>query len=281
MSGWEKVSEAACFSGQQCVFQHRSETVGTDMRTSVFLPPQAEHGPRPVLWFLSGLTCTEENVTVKAGFQRRAAERGLIVVAPDTSPRGANIDGEDEAWDFGTGAGFYVDATREPWSKHYRMYSYITDELQTLVTKELPVRADAQGITGHSMGGHGALVLALRNPDRYRSVSAFAPIVHPSAVPWGKKAFGGYLGDDQKAWRAYDAVALVEDGKFCEPILIDQGGADDFKQDQLRPELLEKACRDAGQPLKLNVREGYDHSYFFVSSFIAQHIDHHADALGA
>jgi len=281
MSAWEQISEAACFDGRQCTFQHRSETTGTDMRVSVFLPPQVEKGPRPVLWYLSGLTCTEENVTVKSGFQRRAAERGLVVIAPDTSPRGADIAGEDESWDFGSGAGFYVDATREPWAKNYRMYSYLTEELQALVTSELPVRDDAQGVTGHSMGGHGALVLALRNPDRYRSVSAFAPIVHPSAVPWGKKAFTGYLGDDEKAWRPYDAVALLEDGNVCEPILIDQGGADDFLKEQLKPKLLEKACRDAGQPLTLNVREGYDHSYFFVSSFIAQHIDHHADALGA
>lgn len=278
---WEQVSEARCFDGSQRTYKHRSDVTGTDMRVSVFVPPQADKGPRPVLWYLSGLTCTEENVTVKAGIQRRAAKRGVIVVAPDTSPRGAGIDGEDEDWDFGTGAGFYVDATREPWAKNYRMYSYVTEELQALVTKELPVKDDAQGVTGHSMGGHGALVLALRHPERYRSVSAFAPIVHPSAVPWGKKAFTGYLGDDEKAWRAYDAVALLEDGAHCEPILVDQGDADGFLEEQLQPHRLERVCAAKGQPLTLNLREGYDHSYFFVSTFIASHLDHHADALGA
>lgn len=273
-------SESRCFGGWQRFYEHASDVTKTPMRFAVYLPPRAEHEKCPVLWYLSGLTCTEENVITKSGLQRRAAERGLIVVAPDTSPRGANIEGEDADWDFGTGAGFYVDATREPWAKHYRMWSYVTEELPALVAEHLPIAPDAQGITGHSMGGHGALVCALRRPERYRSVSAFAPITNPSEVPWGEKAFSGYLGEDRDAWAAYDAVRLLDAGKrAASEILVDQGAADGFLEGQLKPERLREACARNGQPLTLRVQEGYDHSYYFVATFIDDHIDWHADRL--
>ena len=239
----EQISETRCFGGRQRTYQHASKTVGTPMRLSVYLPPQAEKGACPVLWYLSGLTCTEENVTVKSGIQRRAAARGLIVIAPDTSPRGAGIAGEDERWDLGTGAGFYVDATQEPWSKNYRMFSYVTEELQQLVCRQLPVRTDAQGICGHSMGGHGALVLGLRLPERYRSISALAPIANPSETPWGQQAFNTYLGEDRGAWANYDALHLVEAGARSGKILVDQGAADPFLKEELDPERLAKACK--------------------------------------
>lgn len=277
----EKVSENRCFGGAQAVYQHESAETGTPMRFSVFTPPQAETEQRPVLWWLSGLTCSEENFTVKAGAQRYAAEHGLIVIAPDTSPRGAGIKGEDDSYDFGSGAGFYVDATQEPWDKNYRMYSYITDELQELVLDEFRADPCRQGICGHSMGGHGALTLALNNPDIYKSVSAFAPICAPRQCPWGQKALRGYLGDVTEVWDNHDAVALIKAGnKVNGTILVDQGSADEFLTEQLKPELLEQACEQHGQPLELRFQEGYDHSYYFIASFIGEHIHFHAQALG-
>ncbi|RMF98785.1 MAG: S-formylglutathione hydrolase, partial [Gammaproteobacteria bacterium] len=250
-----------------------------DMQFTVFVPPETRRAP--LLWWLSGLTCTPENFTVKAGAYRQAAARGLAVVAPDTSPRGPQVP-DSERYDLGQGAGFYVDATVEPWSRHYRMYSYISDELNELVCREFPVDAGAQGISGHSMGGHGALVLGLRNPRRYRSLSAFAPIVAPSRVPWGQQAFGAYLGEDRDAWARYDATELMQaagDRSAAAPILVDQGEADEFLTEQLRPGLFAAACDRVGQPLELRYQPGYDHSYFFVSTFIAEHIDHHARLL--
>ena len=266
----------------QGTYAHAAETTGCTMRFSLYRPPQADQGPVPVLWWLSGLTCTEENFTIKAGAQRYAAEHGLTIVAPDTSPRGLKIPGEDESYDFGDGAGFYVDATRAPWAKNYRMYSYVTQELPELVFGHFPARREAQGIFGHSMGGHGALVIALRNPGIYRSVSAFAPIVAPSRVPWGIKAFAGYLGDDRETWKRHDATALVKSGaRINGTILIDQGTKDQFLKTQLRPELFAEACRLAGQLLELRMREGYDHSYYFIATFIGEHVAHHAKALSA
>jgi S-formylglutathione hydrolase len=280
MSGLELVSQAKSFGGWQRTYKHSSDITGTSMRFSIYLPPQAERHPCPVLWFLSGLTCTEENATVKSGFQRRAAEHGLIVVVPDTSPRGAAIPGEDDATDFGTGAGFYVDATEAPWSKNYRMYSYVAEELPALIAKQFPnARPEHQGIMGHSMGGHGALVVGLRQPERIHSISAFAPICSPSTAPWGQKAFAGYLGAERTAWNAYDAVQLLAAGRRANEILVDQGLADPFLETQLQPERLRAACASAGQPLRLHLREGYDHSYFFIASFIDEHIDWHAGRL--
>ncbi len=273
---WTPSSEVRCFGGRQLSFEHESEATGTPMKLSVFVPPQA--GPRPVVWYLSGLTCTDQNVTTKAGLQRVAAERGLIVVAPDTSPRGAGIPGEDDDWDLGTGAGFYVDATKSPWAANYNMYRYITEELPSALLPAVGGDAGAQGIMGHSMGGHGALVLALRNPDRYRSVSAFAPICAPSQVPWGHKAFGAYL-ETEDEWPAYDATTLIASGKRCSEILVDQGTADGFLENQLKPELLRDACERAGQPLRLRMQPGYDHSYYFIATFMADHLNFHADQL--
>jgi S-formylglutathione hydrolase len=246
------------------------------MKFAVYRPPQAASGKVPVLTYLAGLTCTEETFVIKAGAQRVAAALGLMLVAPDTSPRGVGIPGEDADWDFGTGAGFYVDATEAPWSARYRMYSYVTRELPALVAAHFPARADRQGIFGHSMGGHGALVCALRNPTLYRSVSAFAPIAAPTQCPWGVKAFAGYLGADRVPWKAYDASVLARGRKFPGPILIDQGLADPFLATQLKPELFEEACAAAGQALTLRRHPGYDHSYFFIASFIEDHLRHHA-----
>jgi S-formylglutathione hydrolase len=247
----------------------------------VFTPPQAQHEPRPVVFWLSGLTCTEENFTVKAGAQRVAAELGLVIVAPDTSPRGDDVPDDAESYDFGKGAGFYLDATRQPWSKNYKMYSYITGELPALIFKHFPARADRQGIMGHSMGGHGALTIALKNQGTYASVSAFSPIVAPMQVPWGEKAFSRYLGDDKAAWADYDATSLIRSGKrFDGTILIDQGEADNSLDGQLKPELFAEACADVGQALKLRMQPGYDHSYFFIATFIEDHLRHHAAALG-
>ncbi len=278
----ETISENRCFGGVQGVYRHDSTETGTPMRFSVYRPPAASAGPVPVLWYLSGLTCTEENFTVKAGAQRYAAEHGLMLVAPDTSPRGAGIDGEDDAYDFGSGAGFYVDATEAPWSKHYRMYSYVTGELPALVFEHFPGDAARQGITGHSMGGHGALTLALKNPDTYRSVSAFAPICAPSRCPWGEKALGGYLGTDRDAWQAHDANALVAGGaRVPGTILVDQGEADDFLERELNPALFASTCQAAGQALNLRMQPGYDHSYYFIASFIGDHVAFHAEALHA
>ena len=277
----ETVSEARMFGGVQGVYRHESAATGCEMEFAVFKPPQLQDGPVPVLTYLSGLTCSWENVTVKAGAQRHAAREGILLVAPDTSPRGFDFPGEHESYDFGSGAGFYVDATEEPWSKNYRMYSYVTEELPELVAAHFPIEPAAQGIFGHSMGGHGALVAALRNPQRYRSVSAFAPIVAPSQCPWGEKALGRYLGPDRAAWSRYDATELIGKSGWPSEILIDQGTADDFLAEQLKPELFRKACESAGVALSLRYREGYDHSYYFIATFMEDHIAHHARLLKA
>ena len=276
----EVVSEARSHGGRQLVVRHASAATGTDMTFSIFLPPQAERGAVPLVWYLSGLTCTHANVTDKGEYRAACAELGLAFVAPDTSPRGDGVpDDPDAAWDFGLGAGFYVDATEEPWARHYRMWSYVTEELPSLVAAEFPVDMDRQAITGHSMGGHGALTVALRHPDRFRSVSAFAPIVAPPRVPWGEKAFSGYLGSDRSAWRAHDAVALIEDGARLPELLVDVGDADPFLERELKPELLERACADAGIALTLRRQPGYDHSYYFISSFMADHLHWHSERL--
>ncbi len=279
----ELISQHRCFGGTQRYYRHESAQIGLPMRFSVFVPPQADDGPVPVLFYLAGLTCTEETFMIKAGAQRLAAELGVMLVAPDTSPRGANVAGEEESWDLGTGAGFYVDATTSAWRDHYRMYSYITQELYDIVTGgTLPGDALRTGIFGHSMGGHGALVLALRNPDKFRSVSAFAPIAAPSRCPWGKKAFGAYLGDNAEAWAEYDASEIVRGlaNPFPAGILIDQGEADQFLAEQLYPEVFEAACAAAGQPLTLRRQAGYDHGYYFISTFIEDHIRFHVERLG-
>jgi S-formylglutathione hydrolase len=276
----EQILARRCFGGTQAVYRHASRATGTEMEVAVYLPPAAEKGPCPVVTWLSGLTCTWANATEKAGFQRVAAERGLIIVCPDTSPRGTDLPGEHDAYDFGSGAGFYLDATRPPWSNHYRMETYVIDELPALVAQAAPVDPDRQGIFGHSMGGHGALTLAFRHPGRFRSLSAFAPIVAPSQVPWGQKAFRSYLGDDPAAWTAHDACALAAITTWRSPILIDQGLADDFLEEQLRPELFETACAAAGIPLTLRRHTGYDHSYYFMATFMEDHLTHHARLLG-
>jgi S-formylglutathione hydrolase len=277
----EIVAGHRCYGGLQAVYKHRSASTDTEMAFSIYLPPAAETGKRcPVLWWLSGLTCTWENATTKAGFQAPAAAHGMIVVCPDTSPRGLNLPGEHDSYDLGSGAGFYVDATVEPWSRHYRMASYVTDELQRLICANFPVDAQRQSIAGHSMGGHGALTLALKHPDRYRAVSAFAPICAPMRCPWGEKAFSAYLGENRDHWRAYDATALIEDGHRVPEILVDQGLGDNFLAEQLKPELLEQACRAAGIPLELRRHADYDHSYYFMQSFMADHIAWHAQRLG-
>ena len=273
----ERVSSQACFGGRQETWQHESSVLGVSMRLGVFVPPQAAEGPCPVLWFLSGLTCTHENVVTKGGFQRHCAEHGIVFVAPDTSPRGDAV-ADDPAYDLGQGAGFYVDATEAPWAPHYRMHTYVTEELPALLAAHAPV-TDHHGITGHSMGGHGALVLGLRHPERYRSVSAFAPIVAPSQVPWGEKAFSAYLGPNRSRWEAYDACELVGSGPGRQPLLVDQGLADGFLAEQLQPERLRGACEAAGHPLNLRLHDGYDHSYFFVSTFAGDHVAHHARQL--
>lgn len=275
----ETVSEARCFGGIQRTIRHDSRETGTPMNVSIFLPPAAANGRVPVLYFLSGLTCTEENFTVKAGAQRWAAEAGLALVAPDTSPRGLDLPGEHDDWDFGSGAGFYVDATESPWKDHYRMYSYVTEELPELVASSQPIDVDRASITGHSMGGHGALVIGLREPGRYASISAFAPIVSPTRCPWGEKAFSRYLGEDRRSWEAWDATLLVARRPHPSPILIDQGTADGFLAEQLKPELFEAACAEAGQALTLRRQDGYDHSYFFIATFVGEHVAHAARAL--
>ena len=275
----ETISTARCFGGTQGSYRFDSAATGTPMRFAVFVPPQP--GPRPVLWFLAGLTCTEDNFTQKAGAQRVAAALGLILVAPDTSPRGEGVaDDPAGAYDFGLGAGFYLDAIQAPFAPNYRMYSHIVDELPGIIAANFPADMGAQGISGHSMGGHGALTLGLKNPGRYRSVSAFAPIVAPSQVPWGRKALAGYLGPDEATWRAHDAVALIEDGARLPELLVEQGGADPWLAEQLRPELLEAACAKAGIPLTVRRQPGYEHGYFFVQSFIEDHLRWHAERLG-
>ena len=271
------VAQHRCFGGVQGVYEHEAQETGCRMRFAVFVPPHAAGHRCPTLYWLSGLTCTEENFVVKAGAQRVAAELGLALVVPDTSPRGLGLPGEGDAVDFGLGAGFYLDATRPPWSSGYRMATYVTRELPALVESAFPVDAARVGIFGHSMGGHGALTLALKHPEQYRTVSAFAPIAAPMRAPWGRKALAGYLGDDERAWREHDATALVRSrGWRGLPILVDQGSADPFLESQLKPDLLVEACRDAGVALELNLRDGYDHSYFFVATFIADHLRHHA-----
>ena len=274
----ETISVNRSHGGVQGVYSHASDATGTDMTFSVFVPDHSPGEKLPVLWFLSGLTCTHANVTEKGEYRAACAEHGLIFVAPDTSPRGAGVP-DDDGYDFGQGAGFYLDATQAPWATHFRMRRYIEDELPALVAAEFPIDAGRQAITGHLMGGHGALTVALRNPARFRSVSAFAPIVAPGQVPWGEKALSGYLGGDRDEWRAYDACALIEDGARVPEILVDQGDADQFLADQLRPDLLAAACARAGIDLTLRMQPGYDHSYYFISTFMADHVAWHAERL--
>lgn len=273
------LSEHACFGGVQGYYQHESVETGTPMKFGVFVPEQARRAPVPVLFYLAGLTCNEETFAIKAGAQRHAAEHGLMLVSADTSPRHTGIDGADAAWDFGTAAGFYLDATEAPWNRHWRMASYVTRELRALVLQHFPARDDRVGLFGHSMGGHGALTLALNNPGLYQSVSAFAPIAAPMQCPWGLKALRGYLGNDPKAWARHDATELVKAGARLPPLLIDQGLADTFLAEQLHPELFEAACLAAGQPLTLRRHAGYDHGYYFIATFMADHIAHHARRL--
>ena len=273
-----RIEHHASFGGRQEVWQHASRSTGTDMKLSVYLPPAALAGEKcPVLYWLSGLTCTEQNFITKAGAQQFAAQHGLIVVAPDTSPRGEGV-ANDAAYDLGQGAGFYLNATEEPWAPHFRMEDYVVDELPALIEQHFPA-SSARGIFGHSMGGHGALTLALRHPGKYRSVSAFSPIVAPSQVPWGQKALKAYLGDDLAAWQAHDAVALIASVTERLPLLVDQGDADEFLAEHLKPELLQAACDKAGHPLTLRMQPGYDHSYYFIASFMGDHVTHHAKAL--
>ena len=273
------ISSARSHGGIQSVHSHASQQCGCDMTFAVFVPPQASQGPCPVLWYLSGLTCTHANVMEKGEYRRLASELGMIVVCPDTSPRGAHVPDDKDDWQFGSGAGFYVDATEAPYAANYRMYSYVVDELPGIVAANFPADMARQSIFGHSMGGHGALTIALRNPGRYRSCSAFAPITHPSTAAWSMKAFEAYLGADEAQWRRYDACALIEDGHRFPEFLVDQGTADGFLEDGLRPRLLEEACRKAGIPLRLRMQAGYDHSYFFISTFMEDHLRWHAERL--
>jgi S-formylglutathione hydrolase len=276
----EVVSEQRCFGGTQGFYRHDSKACGGPMNFGVYAPPQAAHEKVPVVLYLAGLTCTQETFPIKAGAQRVATELGLMLLAPDTSPRDTGFEGATGDWEFGEGAGFYLDATQSPWSSRFRMETYVVEELPALIATRFPADFDRCGIMGHSMGGHGALTLALRHPDRYRSVSAFAPIVAPGQVPWGLKAFPRYLGDVRQAWKAHDAFELVRSGRrFDGTILIDQGDADQFLCGQLRPELFVDACRAAGQPLQFRLQPGYDHSYWFIQSFIEDHLRHHAQAL--
>jgi len=275
----ETRSEHACFGGVQGFYTHNSRETGTKMNFAVFQPPQARQGAVPVLYYLAGLTCTEETFMIKAGAQRLAAELGLMLVTCDTSPRGLELPGDREHWDFGVGAGFYIDATQAPWAAHYRMGAYVNEELPELIEAHFPARRDTRGIFGHSMGGHGALVTALRNPQRWQSVSAFAPISNPVAVPWGQKAFGHYLGSDQQSWKAWDASELMRANAYPGEILVDQGEADAFLERELHPQALEAAAAASGQALRLRRHAGYDHSYWFIQSFIADHLQHHAAIL--
>ena len=276
----ENVSENRSHGGTQGVYSHASKATGTDMTFSVFVPEHEEGARLPVLWYLSGLTCTHANVTEKGEYRAACAKAGIIFIAPDTSPRGEGV-ADDDAYDMGQGAGFYVDATQQPWTPHFTMRSYIEDELPALIAEHFPVDMARQGITGHSMGGHGALTIGLRNADRFASISAFSPIVAPASVPWGEKALSGYLGEDRAAWRAYDACALIEDGARADALLVEQGTADQFLAEQLKPGLLAEACGKANIPLTLNMRDGYDHSYYFISSFLADHVAWHAARLKA
>ncbi|MEM8720547.1 MAG: S-formylglutathione hydrolase [Cyanobacteria bacterium P01_G01_bin.39] len=276
----ELKSEYRCFNGTVGYYSHSSSSCNCEMNFAVYLPPQAKSHSVPILYYLSGLTCTEENFTIKAGAQQYAAEYGIMLVAPDTSPRNTGIPGENDTWDLGSGAGFYVDATAQPWQKHYQMYSYITQELPAVIRENFSVRADKQSIMGHSMGGHGALICALKNPQQYLSVSALAPIAAPMQCPWGDKLFTAYLGDDRQLWAEYDASELIKQTQLSSTILIDQGTGDQFyQQQQLLPEKFQSACEQVGQKLNLRWQEGYDHSYFMISSFIKDHIQHHAEYL--
>ncbi|EYF02098.1 S-formylglutathione hydrolase [Chondromyces apiculatus] len=275
-----RVSQNRSFGGDQQVFRHDSTVLGCAMNVGIYLPPAAASGPCPVVYWLSGLTCNEQNFITKAAAQEHAARLGLILVAPDTSPRGEGVP-DDDAYDLGCGAGFYLNATREPWARHYRMYDYVVDELPALVEAHFPADKERRSILGHSMGGHGALVIALRNPGRYRAVSAFAPITAPSQVPWGQKAFRAYLGEDQAAWAEYDATALLPSAKERLPILVDQGDKDQFLERELKPERFQRACEEAGHPLTLRMQPGYDHSYYTIATFIGDHLTHHATALRA
>ncbi len=279
MTDLKTLEEHRAFGGVQGFYEHASREVGLPMRFGVYLPPQAQQGAVPVLFCLAGLTCNEQTFAIKAGAQQHAARHGLALVTPDTSPRGTGVAEADADWDFGTAAGFYLDATREPYARHWRMESWLMRELPQVLQQHFPLRADRVGILGHSMGGHGALTLALRHPERFLSVSAFAPICSPSEVPWGQKAFGGYLGEDREEWAGHDAVRLLKRGARMPPLLVDQGLEDQFLATQLRPERLEEACTAAGQPLQLRRHAGYDHGYFFIASFVADHLDHHAAAL--
>ena len=272
----ETVSENKAFGGIQGVYSHQSDETGTPMTFSVFVPDHAEGAKLPVLWYLSGLTCTHANVTEKGEYRAACAEHGIIFVAPDTSPRGEDVPDAEDEYDFGKGAGFYVDATQDPWSTNYRMRSYIERELPEIVAASFPVDMQRQGITGHSMGGHGALTIGLRNSGRFRSVSAFAPIVAPTQVPWGEKALGRYLGDDRTAWQEYDACALIESGATLPDLLVDQGTADNFLEEQLQTRRLVEACDKAGINATIRMQEGYDHSYYFISTFMAEHVGWHA-----
>ena len=276
----EQISSYRCFGGQQMRYSHASGALDCEMTFSIFLPPQAQEGPVPVVYWLSGLTCTDENFVNKAGAQRYAAELGLAIVAPDTSPRGDDVpDDPDSAYDFGLGAGFYVYATQQPWNRHYRMYDYIVDELPALIEKNFPVDTARSGISGHSMGGHGALTIALKNPQRFKSVTAFSPICSPLNCPWGEKALGNYLGPDRDSWQDYDTTALIARSEQQLPVLVDQGTADNFLVEQLKTPLLEQACQDAGYPMTIRMQDGYDHSYFFIASFIGDHLAFHAGCL--
>jgi len=276
----EKISEVRCWDGQQLRYSHNSTTLTCEMKFSVYLPPQAGEEKVPVLYWLSGLTCNDENFVQKAGAQRYAAEYGVAIVTPDTSPRGDGVpDDPNEDWDFGVGAGFYVNATQTPWNTHYRMYDYITEELPKLIVDNFPIEGEQCSIFGHSMGGHGALTIALRNPDRYRSVSAFSPIVAPSQCPWGQKALGNYLGNEVECWKEYDSCELIAGGAAQIPMLVDQGETDDFLEEQLKTELLEQVCRESGYEATIRRQAGYDHSYFFIASFVGSHIGFHARAL--
>ncbi|TCD01898.1 S-formylglutathione hydrolase [Erythrobacteraceae bacterium CFH 75059] len=277
----ETVSEARAFGGTQGVYRHPSASTGTGMTLAVFVPPHAPGERLPVLWYLSGLTCTHANVMDKGEYRRACAEHGIILVAPDTSPRGDDVPDDPQDFAFGQGAGFYLDATEQPWARHYRMRSYVEEELPGLVAQTFPADMTRQGITGHSMGGHGALTVALRNPGRFRSVSAFAPIVAPGRVPWGQKAFARYLGPDEARWRKYDAVALIEDGARLPHLLVDQGLADQFLVEQLQTHRLAAACEAAQMPAQIRLHEGYDHSYYLVSTFMADHVAWHAERLGS
>jgi S-formylglutathione hydrolase len=275
----ETLEEHRAHGGVQGVYGHESTSTRCRMQFSVYLPPEAEHGPVPVLYWLSGLTCTAANFTEKAGAQRWAADYGVAIVAPDTSPRGVDLPGEDDAYDFGSGAGFYVDATEEPWVRHYRMESYVAKELPAIIEAGFPVDRKRSGVFGHSMGGHGALTLALKHPDKFRTCSAFAPIAAPTRCPWGDKAFSGYLGADREAWKAHDATELVKTSDWSTEVLIDQGTADGFLDEQLKPDLFLAAARAAGVPVTLRYQSGYDHSYYFMASFMADHIAHHTRLL--